>query len=143
MANSQVEWLNYLFFCDFSTDKDALEALPLGEVSQDTATLLAATLSSHDQGEGRAQWVDKANPEWGLLGASISYNGPNQTGFASNGAYDRILILQFPDSQVKPQGMIVLNYNTGETTPPATPQPDASPTDNSASSDSADSTPTA
>lgn len=121
MDENQVFWPNYLFFADFSTDQASLVDLPLGPVSQDTATLLAATLSTHDTGEGRALWVDKANPAWGLVGANIIYNGVNKTSFASNGAFDHVLLLEFPDTQTSPQGIVALNYNVGLGSSPSNP----------------------
>lgn len=124
--SDQVFWANYLFFCDFTEDKDSLSELPMGVVDEHAATIIAATLSVHDLGNGRPNWTDQANPEWGIAGAEIIYNGPNQTGMASNGAYDHILMLKFPSTQTSPQGVIALQYNmgTGEApvpTPPAAP----------------------
>lgn len=119
MADNQIFWPNYLFFCDFTDEKDTLATLPVGVISQATATTLAAALSSHDQGVGRSLWVDQANPEWGLLGAQIIHNGPNETGFLSNGLYDAVLMIQFPSTQVAPQGVISLHYNARNSTAPA------------------------
>lgn len=121
MSDTQVFWPNYLFFADFSDEKDSLVDLPLGLVSQDTATILAAALSTHDTGEGRALWTDKENFSWGLMGATITYNGVNQTGLASNGAFDHVLMLEFPDTQKSPQGFVALNYNVGLGTSPSNP----------------------
>jgi hypothetical protein len=133
MANNQVAWLNYLFFADFSSDESTIAAIPVGALSQADATQLAALLSTHDSGEGRALWVDQANPDWGLLGATVTYNGPNLTGFATNGAFNSVLMLSFPDTQNSPQGLIALNYNSGEGVAPAlvvaTPEPSPAPTD--------------
>jgi|SRR6185312_12420914 len=119
MADNQVFWPNYLFFCDFTAEKDTLATLPLGLISQASATTLAAMLSAHDTGEGRSLWVDQSNPEWGLLGAEITHNGPNETGFLSNGLYDTVLMIQFPNTQVSPQGYVALHYNTGANAAPA------------------------
>lgn len=119
MSENRIFWPNYLFFCDFTDDKDTLAALPVGPITQSTATLLAAALSTHDQGVGRSLWVDQTNPEWGLLGAEITHNGPNETGFLSNGLYDAVLMIQFPSTQVYPQGVVSLHYNTGNSTAPA------------------------
>lgn len=117
--SDQTFWANYLFFADFSADKDSLVDLPTGVVDEHTATILAAALSTHDTGVGRALWTDQANPEWGLVGAEIIHNGPNETGFASNGAFDHVLMLKFPSTQVSPQGIIALQYNAGIGTAPA------------------------
>lgn len=128
MEENQIFWLNYLFFADFSDDKDSLVDLAVGTVDQHTATLLAAALSTHDQGEGRALWVDTNNPAWGLLGAEIVYNGPNMTGMPTNGMFDHVLTLKFPDAQTSPQGVLSLNYNMGTGTAPAVPAPDTTTT---------------
>lgn len=126
--SDQVFWANYLFFCDFTEDKDSLVDLPLGKVDDHAATILAAALSVHDLGNGRALWTDQANPEWGVAGAEIIYNGVNQTGFASNGMYDHVLLLKFPSTQVSPQGVIALQYNMGTTAAPVPPtEPAADP----------------
>lgn len=117
--SDQTFWANYLFFADFSADKDSLVDLPTGVVDEHTATILAAALSTHDTGVGRALWTDQATPDWGLVGAEIIHNGPNQTSFASNGMYDHALLLKFPDTQVSPQGIIALQYNAGTSTAPA------------------------
>lgn len=126
--SDQIFWANYLFFSDFTPDKDALVDLPVGVVDEHAATILAATLSVHDLGNGRALWTDQSNPEWGLLGAQIVYNGPNQTGFASNGAYDHVLLLKFPDTQAAPQGTLALQYNVGTGVAPANVTPSETPT---------------
>lgn len=108
---SDIFWLNYLFFVDMSDEADTLQAVPSGVLSQDDATLLAAVLSTHDKGEGRALWTDKPGNAWSLVGASVVYNGANNTGLPSNALYNHVLILQFPDTSTAPVGQIVLNYN--------------------------------
>lgn len=115
-------WANYLFFCDFTEDKDSLIDLPVGPLDDHAATILAAALSTHDAGPGRALWVDQANPEWGLVGAEITYNGPNLTGFASNGLYDHVIMLKFPETQTSPVGTIAIQYNTGTSVAPSAVQ---------------------
>jgi hypothetical protein len=47
-------WPNYLFFVDMSDEAAELAAIPEGPLSASNATLLAAALSTHDTGEGRA-----------------------------------------------------------------------------------------
>lgn len=110
---SNVFWLNYLFFIDMSDEKDTLKTIPLGALSQDNATLLTAVLSTHDTGEGRALWTDKAANAWSILGTQVMFNGPNETGLPANGLFDHVLILQFPSTSTSPVGQIVLNYNLG------------------------------
>ena len=108
---TDIFWLNYLFFVDMSDEADTLEHVPTGVLSQDNATLLAAVLSTHDTGEGRALWTDKPGTEWSLVGAQVVFNGENNTGLPSNGLFNHVLILKFPDASTAPVGEIVLNYN--------------------------------
>jgi hypothetical protein len=108
---SGIFWLNYLFFTDFTSDAASIVDLPEGLVNTDTATLLAALLSTHDTGVGRPLWTDKAGAEWSTAGATIVYNGPNSTGQPSNALFANILILEFPATSTAPVGRIVLNYN--------------------------------
>jgi hypothetical protein len=56
-----------------------------------------------------------------LAGAEIIHNGPNETGFASNGSFDHVLMLKFPETQVYPKGIIAVQYNAGTSTAPVTP----------------------
>lgn len=129
MDENEVFWPNYLFFADFSDDQASLVDLPVGPLDQHGATILAAALSTHDSGEGRALWVDQENPAWGLLGANIKYNGVNQTSFSSNGAFDHVLMLEFPDTQTSPKGIVALNYNVGLGSSPSNPELPEEPTD--------------
>lgn len=108
---SEIFWLNYLFFVDLSAEADTLEHVPVGPLSADNATLLAAILSTHDTGEGRALWTDKAANAWSLAQAEVTFNGQNQTGLPSNGLYNHVLMLKFPDNSTAPVGTIVLHYN--------------------------------
>jgi hypothetical protein len=104
-------WLNYLFFCDFTDSRDAISGIPGGVLSADNATLLAAALSSHDTGQYRADWTDAADADFSLAGASVVYNGKNDTNLPSNARFDNVLILSFTKDGKKPLGRIVLNYN--------------------------------
>jgi len=108
---SDIFWLNYLFFVDMSDEADTLEHVPVGVLTADNATLLAAVLSTHDTGEGRALWTDKEASAWSLAGAEVVYNGANNTSLPSNGRFSNVLILRFPEASTAPVGEIVLNYN--------------------------------
>lgn len=108
---SEIFWLNYLFFVDLSDEADTLEHVPAGVLSADNATLLAAVLSTHDTGEGRALWTDKPGTAWSLADAEVIFNGANETGFPSNGLYSNVLMLKFPATSTAPVGEIVLHYN--------------------------------
>lgn len=136
---SDTFWLNYLFFTDFSDEKDTLVEIPKGVLNADNTTLLAAVLSTHDQGEGRPLWTDKEGVKWSLVGVEVIYNGPNNTGLPTNGLYDHTLILKFPTTSQAPTGTIALNYNTAPKTVTTVPDAPAS----SGSETSADTTPTA
>lgn len=109
--SDQIFWLNYLFFVDFSADKTMLSQLTTGELSDTEAAALAASLSNHDTGEGRALWTAQPAANWSLYKAKVVYNGPNQTGLPSNALYDHVTILEFPETSQGPVGQIVLNYN--------------------------------
>jgi hypothetical protein len=109
----KVFWFNYLFFVDFSSEKDALSAIPTGQLSEANTTLLAAMLSNHDNGEGRSLWTDKPGTAWSLAEAEVEFNGENHTNLPTNARFDHVLILKFPDTSTAPVGNIVLNYNVG------------------------------
>lgn len=135
---SKIFWPNYLFHADFSADQAELAEIPLGAVSADTATLLAATLSTHDTGEGRALWTDQAANAWSLEGVEVTYNGQNSSLFPTKYIHNTVLGIKFPaDSVTPPAGtLLYLQYDTSANPPtiadpaPEEPAP-TEPTDDS------------
>lgn len=107
-------WPNYLFFTDFSSDGDELSQVPVGVLSASDATLLAASLSTHDKGEHRAEWTDQEEAPHTLAGATVLFNGENHTNLPSSALYKYALIVQLPWA-VAPHNVLVLQYNE---TPP-------------------------
>jgi hypothetical protein len=89
-------WPNYLFFTDFSADAASLSAVPVGELSESDATLLAASLSSHDTGAARALWNANEGEPYSLLGAKVVFNGDNHTNLPSNALFKQALIVELP-----------------------------------------------
>lgn len=108
-------WPNYLFFTDFSADAAQLVNVPTGVLSEASATLLAASLSSHDTGPARALWNTAEEEPYTLAGAAVVFNGANHTHLPSNALYDHALVLQLPWG-TEPQNLLVIQYNY---TPPA------------------------
>jgi hypothetical protein len=107
------DWLNYLFPVDFSDQQSVLSAFPTGVVSEAIATQLAASLSTHDTGEGRALWTDQAGAQWSLAGVTVTYNGHNKTSLPTNGLMTHVLVIQFPSTSVQPPAgtRLYLQYN--------------------------------
>lgn len=103
-------WPNYLFFVDFSADAGELAGIAVGDLSAADATLIAASLSSHDLGKFRADWTDKEDEPYTLAGAKVMYNGDNHTGLPSNGLFKKALILALPWASA-PGNLLVLQYN--------------------------------
>jgi hypothetical protein len=103
-------WPNYLFFTDFSSDGDVLAKVPLGVLSAADATLLAASLSTHDKGEHRAQWTDKEEEPYTLAGAEVKFNDVNHTHLPSNALFKYALVLELPWAN-GPHNLLVLQYN--------------------------------
>lgn len=112
MAADKVFWPNYLFFVDFSADTTELAAIPLGELSAADATLVAASLSSHDTGKYRADWNDKEDTDYTLVGATVLFNGDNHTGLPSNALFKKALILRFAWADAV--NVLVLQYNPAQ-----------------------------
>lgn len=106
---NQVFWLNYLFFVDFTPDRDEIAAIPVGPLSAESASLLAASLSSRDGGEYRGEWAAAGESAYSLEGAEVTHNGANSLGFPSNALYANVLMLKFADARTASQ--LVLHYN--------------------------------
>ena len=109
---SDIQWLNYLFFTDFTSNREVLSAIPAGVVDEHNATMLAASLSEHDKGQYRANWTDQPGTEFSVAGVEVVY-----TSLPTNGLYKYTLILKFPSTSTAPSGRIVLQYN--DAPPPA------------------------
>ena len=103
-------WPNYLFFTDFSSDGDELSKVPMGVLSASDATLLAASLSTHDKGAYGAHWTDKEEEPYTLAGATVLFNGENHTHLPSNALFKYALIVQLPWAE-GPHNLLVLQYN--------------------------------
>lgn len=125
---SNIFWPNYLFHGDFSADQAELAEIPLGVVTADSATLLAATLSTHDTGEGRALWSDQAGAPWSLEGVEVTYNGQNDSMFPTKYIHNTVLGIRFPANSVTPPAgtLLYLQYDT-PTAPPTIPDPEPEP----------------
>lgn len=124
----KIFWPNYLFHADFSADQAELAGIALGPINADSATLLAATLSTHDSGEGRALWTDQAAEEWSLAGVEVVYNGQNSSLFPTKYIHNTVLGIKFPDSSVTPPAgtLLYLQYDISDN-PPTIPEPEAEP----------------
>jgi sulfite reductase beta subunit-like hemoprotein len=118
-------WPNYLFFVDMSDEATELAAIPEGPLSASNATLLAAALSTHDTGEGRALWTDQPADQFTTQGATVQYNGANKTGLPSNALFTNVLILAFPWAGPAPRNVMGLHYNVTPPAPTPTPSPSA------------------
>ena len=103
-------WPNYLFFTDFSSDATELSQVPVGVLSASDATLLAASLSTHDKGEHRADWTDREDEPFTLAGAKVLFNGDNHTNHPSNALFKQVLIVELPWADA-PRNVLVVQYN--------------------------------
>lgn len=111
MNESLIFWPNYLFFTDFSDDAASLQEFLVGPVNAADATTLAALLGTHDTGQGRALWTDQPANVWTTAGATIKYNGANNTGLPSNALFQQVLILQLVCPADAPVDFVGIHYN--------------------------------
>ena len=107
-------WKNYFFTTDFTENVEFLSTFEEGQIlSGDDAETLAAILRNKDtRKSSQDAWCSaKTERDFNLVGAVVSYNGPNQPAFKSNAKFSHVVMLQFPDNDHCPQGVITLQYN--------------------------------
>lgn len=110
-----VYWAKYFFHLNLTDNRDVMDDFVAGDViTPDSGELLALALNEKDKKEGKGHWVSEDGPtEWNLAGAVVVFNGANNTDLPTKGTMQRVLILDLPETSVKPLGRIFLCYNTG------------------------------
>lgn len=103
-------WPNYLFFTNFSDDAEQLLSVPLGILSAENATLLAAALSSHDTGPARSLWNTEEDQPYTLDGAEVVFSGENHTNLPTNALFSHVLVVRLPWAP-EPHNVMALQYN--------------------------------
>lgn len=113
------EWLNYFFHADFSADVESLAQIPVGEIDDDIATLLAAAASHADTLEHRGQWTDKAGAPYSFKDAKVIYNGKNSVSLPTKFTFNSVLGIEFSDTSLEPApgSRIYLQYNKADVQP--------------------------
>jgi hypothetical protein len=108
-------WIRYFFHLNLTDNRDVVDDFVAGDViTEESGVLLALALNEKDKKEGKGHWNAEANTnEWSLVGATVAYNGPNSLDYPTKGTMGFVLILDFPESSVKPQGRMYLPYNSG------------------------------
>jgi hypothetical protein len=117
-----INWANYLFHANFTSERDTLVAIQPGVVSDDTALMLAAVLAEVDTGEGKELWSD--NPDagiWSTAGATVIYNGRNSHSMPTKYKMKYVLTLELPQVPAGQQNRIYLQYNDAPEIPVADP----------------------
>lgn len=107
-----INWANYLFHTNFTAERDTLATIPVGEVSDVTALMLAGILANIDNGEGKALWSENVESKaWSTAGCKVIYNGLNSTSLPTKSKMKYVLTLEFPSDSTAPVGRIYLQYN--------------------------------
>lgn len=119
-----INWVNYLFHSDFTSERETLVGIPLGPVDATNAMFLAVILSHVDTGVGKELWNDNPNVvEWSTAGATVIYNGRNAQKFPTKSKMKYQMTLEFPETSQGPKGRIYLCFNDAPVIPVEDPAP--------------------
>lgn len=107
-------WTKYTFQLNLTDYADILGVFTAGEVIDgDSGLLFAEALNEKDKKEGKGHWNSEPGLLWSLHGATVFYNGANNTDYPTKGTMQRVLILDFPEGAQKPSGRVFFTYNAG------------------------------
>lgn len=112
---ADLTWIRYFFQLNLVDYRDVVDDFVEGDViTADSGELLALALNEKDKKEGKGHWnSDETLHEWSLVGATVVHNGANSLDYPTKGTMQNVLILDFPESSVKPTGRMYLPYNSG------------------------------
>ena len=108
-----MNWKNYFFTANFTDAADYLKTKTVGHMFHGVdADILSQLLERHDRRKKQSNWnADNHECHFNVVGATVTYNGPNNPSFKSNSKYTHILVLKFPPNNFYPQDEITLQYN--------------------------------
>lgn len=102
----------YLYGYDFTTHVSRFLDIVPGALSASDATYLVAALKAMDVSVGKALWTASgAATTYDLGGATVTFNGLNDTTKPTNPAYKYVLGLTLREGVTTPAGVMYLHYN--------------------------------
>lgn len=100
----------YSYPMDFTSFYERLRVVNTGMLigaSTDMATIVDALNAA----EGRVIWMGDNDPQWGLAGSSVVYNGLNdKPEYPTNPRYTHVLVLRLPAANTQFGGNLIMHY---------------------------------
>lgn len=100
----------YSYPMDFTSFYERLRVVNTGMLvgaSTDMTTIVDALNAA----EGRVVWMGDNDPQWGLAGSSVVYNGLNdKPEYPTNPRYTHVLVLKLPAANTQFGGNLIMHY---------------------------------
>lgn len=113
---NSISALMYMYPYDFTASRDALLALTQGSaLTQGQADALVTMIKAKDTGSGAALWnSDAGQNTWSLAGATVFFNGLNNSGLPTNSKYKYAVGLELRAGVTAPVGRFYLQFSDPE-----------------------------